>query len=362
VGASLAKTKPHLEIVTDPVEAAKSAGLRYVSDAQPGITRKRWRKGFRYFDPERERVLESETLARIKSLVVPPAWNDVWICPNPKGHLQATGRDAKGRKQSRYHPRWREVRDETKYERLLSFGGALPAIRERVEQDLARPALPREKILAAIVRLMETTFIRVGNVEYAKQNQSYGLTTMRGKHVQVEGSTITFKFQGKSGVRHAVDITDRRLARIIQRCQDIPGYELFQYVDGEGLHHTIDSADVNDYLREATEQHFTAKDFRTWAGTVLACARLHELDVFESETEAKKNVVEIVKAVAARLGNTPSVCRKCYIHPAVIEAYVKGGFTKAVKEHEAEPSLGGLLGEEMVLMKLMQRVLTVTAA
>ena len=199
----MAKIKPHLEIVTDPVEAAKSAGLRYVSDAKPGITRKRWRNGFRYFDPEGARVLESEILARIKSLVVPPAWNDVWICLNPKGHLQATGRDARGRKQSRYHPRWREVRDETKPERLLTFGGALPTIRERVEQDLARPALPREKILAAIVRLMETTLIRVGNVEYAKQNQSYGLTTMRGKHVQVDGSTITFKFQGKSGVRHA---------------------------------------------------------------------------------------------------------------------------------------------------------------
>ena len=362
MGASLAKTKPHLEIVTDPVEAAKSAGLRYVSDAKPGITRKRWRKGFHYFDSEGARVLERETLSRIKSLAIPPAWNDVWICSSPKGHLQATGRDARGRKQSRYHPHWREVRDENKYERLFSFGGALPTIRERVEQDLARPALPREKILAAVVRLMETTLIRVGNVEYARQNQSYGLTTMRGKHVQVDGSTITFKFQGKSGVRHAVDITDRRLARIVQRCQDIPGYELFQYVGGDGLHHAIDSADVNDYLREATEQHFTAKDFRTWAGIVLACARLHELEVFESETEAKKNVVEIVKAVAARLGNTASVCRKCYIHPVVIECYMSGGFTKSGREHVAEDSVGGLLPEEMVLMQLMRRVLAVTAA
>ena len=357
----MAKTMPHLEIVTDSVESAKSAGLRYVSDAKPGITRKRWRKGFRYFDAEGAQVRESETLARIKSLVVPPAWNDVWICPNPKGHLQATGRDARGRKQSRYHQRWREVRDETKYERMMAFGAALPTIRHRVEQDLARPALPREKILAAIVRLMETTLIRVGNIEYAKQNQSYGLTTMRGKHVQVDGSTITFKFQGKSGVRHAVDITDRRLAKIIQRCQDIPGYELFQYVDGEGEHHTIDSADVNDYLREATEQYFTAKDFRTWTGTVLACMKLHELDMFESESEAKKNVVEIVKSVAAKLGNTPSVCRKCYIHPLVIEAYMSGAFTKTVREQQSEES-PGLQWEETVLMKLMQRVLKLAAA
>jgi DNA topoisomerase-1 len=353
---------PHLEIVTDPVESAKSAGLRYVSDAKPGITRKRWRKGFRYFDAEGAQVRELETLARIKSLVIPPAWTDVWICTNPKGHLQATGRDARGRKQSRYHPRWREVRDETKYERMMAFGVALPTIRDRVEQDLARPALPREKILAAIVRLMETTLIRVGNIEYAKQNQSYGLTTMRGKHVRVDGSTITFKFQGKSGVRHAVDITDRRLAKIIQRCQDIPGYELFQCVDSEGEHHTIDSADVNDYLREATGQYFTAKDFRTWTGTVMACAKLQEFDVFESESEAKKNVVEIVKTVAARLGNTPSVCRKCYIHPLVIEAYMSGAFTKTRREQQSQESPRELQWEETVLMKLMQRVLKVAAA
>jgi DNA topoisomerase-1 len=244
----------------------------------------------------------------------------------------------------------------------MAFGAVLPTIRERVEQDLARPALPREKVLAAIVRLMETTLIRVGNVEYAKQNQSYGLTTMRGKHVRVDGSTIMFKFQGKSGVRHAVDITDRRLARIIQRCQDIPGYELFQYVDGDGQHHTIDSADVNDYLREVTGQYITAKDFRTWAGTVLACTRLYDFDVCQSETEAKKNVVEIVKAVAARLGNTPSVCRKCYIHPAVIDAYMSGGL-KTVRNHEDEGPLGGgLQREEIVLMKLMQGVLRLTAA
>ena len=221
-------------VITDPVESAKAAGLRYVSDAQPGIHRRRQGTGFRYVDADGKPVRDKETLGRIKSLVIPPAWQDVWICANPKGHLQVTGRDARGRKQSRYHPRWREVRDETKYERMTIFGAALPTIRERVEHDLGLPGMPRHKVLAAIVRLMEATLIRVGNEEYARENHSYGLTTMRNKHVEVEGSSVTFKFQGKSGVRHTVDINDRRLARIIQRCQDIPGYELFQYIDSDG--------------------------------------------------------------------------------------------------------------------------------
>jgi DNA topoisomerase-1 len=249
-----------------PAQSAKDAGLRYVSDLMPGIRRKRSGKGFRYLDADGKAVRDRETLARIKSLVVPPAWKDVWICANPKGHLQATGRDARGRKQSRYHPQWRAIRDETKYERMLIFGASLPTIRERVEHDLALPGLPRRKILATVVRLMETTFIRVGNDEYARKNHSYGLTTLRNRHVEVEGSKVTFNFQGKSGVRHAIDLQDRRLAKIIRRCQEIPGYELFQYLDNEGEHHTIDSADVNDYLREISNQDFTAKDFRTWAG------------------------------------------------------------------------------------------------
>jgi len=241
----------HLQVIaSDPAQSAKDAGLRYVTDTAPGIVRKRRRRGFSYIGPDGKPMRDPEVLTRIRSLVIPPAWTNVWICTNPKGHLQATGRDAKKRKQSKYHPRWREVRDETKYERMLLFGAALPSIREQLEQDLASPGLPRRKVLATIVRLMETTFIRVGNEEYARENHSYGLTTMRGHHVQVGGSTITFKFQGKSGIRHTVDIHDRRLARIIQRCQNIPGYELFQYVDSEGEHHTIDSADVNDYLRE----------------------------------------------------------------------------------------------------------------
>jgi DNA topoisomerase-1 len=308
------------------------AGLRYVTDAAPGIRRQKKGKGFRYLHPDGTHVADEETLARIKSLVIPPAWTDVWICANPKGHLQCTGRDARGRKQSRYHPRWREVRDETKYERMMLFASALPRIRERVEHDLALPGLPREKILAAIVRLLETTFIRVGNTEYARKNHSYGLTTLRNKHVAVKSSTVTFNFQGKSGVEHTIDLQDRRLARIVERCRDLPGYELFQYLDNQGSHHSIDASDVNDYLREIAGDDFTAKDFRTWAGTVLACEMLRQAEPFESQTQAKKNVVAAIKAVAERLGNTPSVCRKCYVHPAVMESYITGAMVKAFEK------------------------------
>ncbi len=347
-----------LESFTDPADSAKAAGLRYVSDTKPGIRRKRSGKGFRYVDAEDTPVRDKEVLARIKSLVIPPAWTDVWICPNPRGHLQVTGRDARGRKQSRYHTRWREVRDETKYERMLIFGEALPGIRERVDHDLALPGLSRAKVLATLVRLMETTFIRVGNAEYARDNHSYGLTTMRNRHVHIDGSTVTFEFQGKSGVKHAIDLNDRRLAKIVKRCQDIPGYELFQYLDSDGSHHTVDSADVNEYLREISKEHFTAKDFRTWAGTVLAGMMLREFEAFESETQAKKNIVQAIKEVAARLGNTPSVCRKCYVHPLVIESYLSGAMIETVKqriEQEiAEPS-HALRPEELFVMELLQQ-------
>lgn len=337
----------------DPVQSAKDAGLRYVSDTQPGIRRIRHGKGFSYRDPEGKPVRDKETLARIKSLVIPPAWKDVWICPNPKGHLQATGRDARGRKQSRYHPRWREIRDETKYERMIAFAAALPAVREQVERDLALPDMPRRKVLATVVRLMETTYIRVGNEEYAKENHSFGLTTMRNRHVSVDGSTVTFRFQGKSGVKHTVDLTDRRLARIIRRCQDIPGYELFQYEDSEG-HHSIDSADVNDYLREISGQEFTAKDFRTWAGTVLACAALREFEAFTSDTQARKNVVEAINAVAARLGNTRAVCRKCYVHPAVLDSYFAGAML-AARNGRSSRLPGGLSEEECAVVRLLEQ-------
>jgi DNA topoisomerase I len=320
------------EVVTDPALAAKEAGLRYVTDAKPGIRRRKAGRGFRYIDAEGKVVHDAAVLKRIRSLVIPPAWTQVWICADPRGHLQATGRDARGRKQSRYHPRWREVRDETKYERMLLFGTTLPRIREKVDEDLGLPGLPRSKVLATIVRLMERTLIRVGNEEYARENHSYGLTTMRGRHVQIKGSTVTFKFRGKSGKPHTVDFEDRRLARIVQRCQDIPGYELFQYVDDEGEPHSIDSADVNEYLREISNQDFTAKDFRTWAGSVLASMALREFESFESETQAKKNVVQAIKAVAERLGNTPAVCRKCYVHPAVLECYMAGNVVRCVKK------------------------------
>ena len=349
--------KRRLEIVTDPVESAKAAGLRYVTDTKPGIQRKPWRKSFRYLDPSGAIVRDVETLSRIKSLVIPPAWTEVWICPNPKGHLQVTGRDARGRKQSRYHPRWREVRDETKYERMMIFGAALPTIRERVEHDLSLPNLPRLKVLATIIRLMETTLIRVGNEEYARQNHSYGLTTMRNKHVAIDGSTITFNFQGKSGVKHTVDITDRRIAKIVQRCQDIPGYELFQYVDKDGTQHSIDSADVNEYLREISGQDFTAKDFRTWAGSVLACELLHEFEAFDSETQAKRNVVQAIKSVASRLGNTPSVCRKCYVHPAVLDSYMSGAMLETVKRRVQDKDSQSLelQHQEFALLNLLRR-------
>ncbi len=280
----------------------------------------------------------------------------VWICPLANGHLQATGRDARGRKQSRYHPRWREVRDETKYERMMLFGAALPGIRERVEHDLALAGLPREKILATLVRLMETTFIRVGNEEYARTNHSYGLTTMRNKHVAVKGSTVTFDFQGKSGVQHSIDLHDRRLATIVKRCRDLPGYEIFQYLDHDGNRHSIDAADVNDYLRQITQQDFTAKDFRTWAGTVLACRMLRDFEPFESESQAKKNVVEAIKTVAARLGNTPSVCRKCYVHPAVLETYLGGSMIKIIEKEvarEVDKQIAALHDEELELVHLL---------
>lgn len=313
-------------------------------------------RGFRYLDIDGRPLRDKETLARIKSLVIPPAWSDIWICPNPNGHLQVTGRDARGRKQSRYHPRWREIRDETKYERMLLFGMELPHIRERVEQDLKMAGLPRPKVLATIVRLMETTLIRIGNEEYARQNKSYGLTTMRNKHVDVDGATVTFHFQGKSGVKHTVDINDRRIARIVQQCQDIPGYELFQYVDKEGKHHSVDSADVNEYLRQITNLDFTAKDFRTWAGSLLTCMTLRAFEAFESEKEARKNVVQAIKTVATRLGNTPSVCRKCYVHPAVLEWYMSGTMSEKKRQPENHGEMPEeLRREEAILLKLLRK-------
>ena len=262
--------------------------------------------------------------------MIPPAWTDVWICPDPRGHIQATGRDARGRKQYRYHPRWREVRDEDKYGRLADFGRALPAIRRRIDRDLRRRGLPREKVLAAVVKLLETTFIRVGNDEYARQNRSYGLTTMRDAHVRVAGSKVRFLFRGKSGVEHQLELDDRRLARIVKQCRDLPGQELFQYLDERGAVVDVGSEDVNAYLKEITGTEFTSKDFRTWAGTVLAARLLGQAEPQSSVTAGKREIARAIDEVAKRLGNTRAVCRKCYVHPAVIEAYLDGSITRAL--------------------------------
>jgi DNA topoisomerase-1 len=353
---SVKPTQETVEIISDPVDSAKAAGLRYVTDAKPGIQRHKRGSGFRYVGPDGGPIRDHETLARIKSLVIPPAWQEVWICVFPYGHLQATGRDARGRKQSRYHRRWREVRDETKYGRMLLFGNALPVIRKRVVHDLSLTGLPREKVLATIVRLIETTFIRVGNAAYARENKSFGLTTMRTRHLSIHGNTLTFDFQGKSGVHHTIDLQNRHLAKIVKRIQDLPGYELFQYVDEEGGRHAIDSSDVNDYLREMTGEHFTAKDFRTWAGTVLTAMMLRKFEPYETQTQAKKNVVEAIKAVAEHLGNTPAICRKCYVHPAVLEHYFSGAMLEGVEAKVAEQGdhkLVKLRDEENALLHLL---------
>ena len=308
----------------EPIESARTAGLRYVSDEQPGIRRTRSGRGFTYRAADGSVVRDPATLARIRSLAVPPAWSDVWISPNQQGHLQASGRDARGRKQYRYHPRWREFRDAAKYSRMLAFAAALPGLRARTDQDLALPGLPREKVLAAVIRLLEATLIRVGNEEYARQNRSFGLTTMRSRHAQVTSGSVRFSFRGKSGIRHEVAVIDRRLARVVRRSQELPGQELFQYVDETGKQQAIDSGDVNEYLREISGQDFTAKDFRTWAGTVLAAQALASYEAFDSEVRARQNVIQAIEVVARRLGNTPAICRKYYVHPTIIDAYLEG--------------------------------------
>jgi DNA topoisomerase-1 len=312
------------DLVVDPVASARAAHLRYVRDDRPGICRLRAGAGFRYVGPDGRPVRDPETLHRIRSLVIPPAWTDVWICPLPQGHLQATGIDSRGRKQYRYHPRWRAVRDETKFHRMAGFGKALPYIRRRIDSDLALPGLPRTKVLAGVVCLLEITHIRIGNEEYARANHSFGLTTLQDRHAEIHGATIRFRFRGKSGVRHAVHLHDRRLARLVRRCQEVPGDELFQYLDDEGKPRDIDSADVNAYLHEIAGEEFTAKDFRTWAGTVLAARALRDCLPCARQAEARRHVAAAIESVARELGNTPAVCRKCYVHPGVVSAYPDG--------------------------------------
>jgi DNA topoisomerase-1 len=342
--------------VQEPAEAAQVAGLRYVSDSMPGIRRRRAGTGFSYVGPDGRIVRDPRTLARIRSLAIPPAYTDVWICPDPNGHIQATGRDARRRKQYRYHPRWREIRDETKYNRMLAFSEVLPTIRKRVDEDLARPGLSRTKVIATVVRLLECTGIRVGNDEYARANRSFGLTTLRDRHVEVSGSTLRFQFRGKSGKTHNVALTDRRLARIVARCQALPGEELFQYEDDQGILETIGSGDVNDYLREISGQDFTAKDFRTWWGTILAISALRELGPTGGDREAKSAILKAIDRVAEQLNNTRAVCRKYYVHPAVLETYTAGTMLEALGNGNRKVAASlALSEEERALVRLLMR-------
>ncbi len=348
------------EVVPDPITSARKAGLRYVNDEQPGLTRHRAGRGFTYRDAQGKTVRDRATRERIARLVIPPAWKDVWICPLENGHLQATGRDARGRKQYRYHADWSAFRDSTKYDKMIAFGRALPAIRRRVKRDMKGPGLSRTKVLAAVVRLLETTLIRVGNDEYARENSSYGLTTIRHRHVKTKGRAVTFEFRGKSGKDHAIDVRDPALRKIVKKCLDLPGYELFQYLEADGTRHDVTSTDVNDYLHEIVGDAFTAKDFRTWAGTVLAARALREFEKFETGTEAKRNLVAAVEAVAKMLGNTPAVCRKCYVHPVIFDTYLAGTLIErleAIASAKIARDLHSLRPEEAAVLMLLQQKL-----
>jgi DNA topoisomerase-1 len=331
------------------------AGLRYVSDELPGFGRKRTKNGFRYIDRQGKPITDDKELKRIKALVIPPAWTDVWICPWANGHIQATARDARNRKQYRYHKLWREVRDEAKYGRMVSFGKALPLIRKQADAALAMPGLPREKVLATVIHLLQITMIRIGNDEYARQNKSFGLTTLRNRHIRIDGSEMEFHFRGKSGVEHAIKVNDRRLARIIKKIRDLPGQELFQYVDDEGYRHSVSSTDVNEYLQSLTGENYTAKDFRTWSGTLLAARALHEFEKFDSEAQAKKNIVRAIEAVAKKLGNTPTICRKCYIHPLVIQSYLDGEILADLSHMKEAADLHALSPEEQAVLMLLEK-------
>ncbi len=344
---------------SDALADAKSVGLLYVDDQLPGICRKPYKDGFRYLDEKGVLIKDELEKKRIQSLAIPPAWTDVWICRWNNGHIQATGRDAKHRKQYRYHAHWRQVRDESKYDRMLAFGRMLPEVRSKINAALSLPGLPREKILASVVYLLENTLVRIGNREYARTNDSFGMTTLRKKHVRVDGSVIQFEFKGKSGVRHSIKLQDRRLANIVRRTRDLPGQELFQYVDDDGERHTIGSTEVNEYLRELCGEAYTAKDFRTWAGTVLAMTALQESLAFESEAQAKKNIVLAIENVAKKLGNTPAICRKCYVHPGVLDAYLDGTLAKISKRttsiKNASSSANALNADEVLVLTLLEK-------
>jgi len=340
----------------DPALSAKQAGLRYALDQRPGIRRERAGKKFRYIGVDGRPITAEDELERIKKLSIPPAWTDVWISPVPNGHIQATGRDAKGRKQYRYHPQWTVVRGETKFHRLVAFGATLPMIRERVGRDLSLSGLRRERVLATIVKLMDETCFRIGNKEYARLNHHYGLTTLEQEHVDVSGDILHFQFVGKGGKEHEVDVRDRRVAKVVKRMQDLPGQELFQYIDEEGDCRTIASTDVNEYLHEITGEDFTAKDFRTWHGTVRAAQVLADFGAFTSDSQATHNIGEAIKAAAEHLGNTPAICRKSYVHPQVLDAYIDGTLLEAFEHSTPKDAAAGLhLGETIVLGLLRER-------
>jgi DNA topoisomerase I len=349
--------------VDDPRQAAEDAGLRYVNDDEPGLTRQLVGDGFVYFKPSGEPITDETVLERVRKLAIPPAWTDVWICTRANGHLQATGRDVRGRKQYRYHPQFREVRDSSKYEHMVEFAKALPAIRAKVAEHMGLRGLPREKVLATVVHLLETTLIRVGNDDYAKENKSYGLTTLRNPHVKVEGGELKFRFKGKSGKTWDLKIQNRRVAKIIKACQDLPGQRLFQYVDEGGELKELTSADVNEYLKEITGRDVTAKDFRTWAGTVLAALALQEFEAFDSKAAVKKNVKSAIERVSGRLGNTPTICRKCYVHPEILQSYEQGELLLDIKqkvEAELRDDLPTLKPEEAAVLTLLETRLSRT--
>ena len=351
------------EVALDPRAAARAAHLHYVHDGKPGYTRRAGPDGPVYLDPDGVVVTDEAVVARLRKLAVPPAYTDVWFCRDSRGHLQAVGRDARGRKQYRYHPDWRAIRDEAKYGKMLVFGEKLPILRAQVAKDLALPGLPRAKVLATVVALLEKTMMRIGNDEYAKTNKSFGLTTLRSRHAKVRGSALVLDFRAKHGIQQHVELKDRRLAGIVARLQDLRGQELFQYVDADGVQHDISSHDVNEYLQEVTGEEITAKDFRTWAATNLAALALHEFEQFDSTAKAKKNVLRAIETVSKLLGNTPAICRKCYIHPRIFDGYLDGSLADALK-HRAdaalahEPGTGqGLTAEEIAVMAFLSRSL-----
>jgi DNA topoisomerase-1 len=349
------------ENIIDARDAAQSAGLVYVDDQSVGLSRRKSGKGWSYRDATGAKIREKAVIERINRIGIPPAYTDVWICSDERGHIQATGRDAKGRKQYRYHERFREVRDSTKYEHMLTFAEVLPSIRERIDADMARRGLPRAKVLATVVRLLETTMIRVGNADYAKQNKSYGLTTLHDRHVKVDGGELRFRFKGKSGKQWNLKLADRRVARIVKQSQDLPGQHLFQYLDEDGEQREVTSSDVNAYLREISGSDITAKDFRTWTGTVLAALALAEFEKFDSEAAAKRNVRAAIEKVSAKLGNTPAVCRRCYVHPEVIDSYMSQALVLEIEqqvERELRENVSGLRPEEALVLAFLQRRLS----